>query len=122
MCVNLSIRQLQDTNLLDGVERASRREWFEANQLKLEITQAMVTEDEEQVFGALRDLSALGVRMALDDFGSDYSSLNYKKYFLVDEIKIDKSSVDGVGEDAVNDRIVRLIANFAHTLGLKATA
>jgi EAL domain-containing protein (putative c-di-GMP-specific phosphodiesterase class I) len=81
-----------------------------------------VMEDEQHVIGVLRDLKALGVRIALDDFGSGYSSLNYVKDLPVDELKIDKSFIDGLGEDPVNDAIVRLIVDFAHTLGLKVTA
>jgi EAL domain-containing protein (putative c-di-GMP-specific phosphodiesterase class I) len=61
-------------------------------------------------------------RIALDDFGSGFSSLHYVKNLPVDDLKIDKSLIDGLGEDTVNDSIVRLIVNFAHTLGLKVTA
>jgi diguanylate cyclase (GGDEF)-like protein len=122
MCVNLSMRQIQDPDLVDKVERALRRAALDADELKLEITETMVMEDEQHVIGVLRDLSALGVRISLDDFGSGYSSLNYVKDLPVDDLKIDKSFVDGLGEDAVNDAIVRLIVDFAHALGLKVTA
>src|SRR5215210_6851819 len=122
MCVNLSMRQLQDPDMVDKVERALRRASLDANSLKLEITETMVMEDEPHVVGVLRDLSALGVRISLDDFGSGYSSLNYVKDLPVDDLKIDKSFIDGLGEDPVNDAIVRLIVDFAHTLGLKVTA
>jgi len=122
MCVNLSMRQLQDPDLVDKVERALRRATLDANHLKLEVTETMVMEDEQHVIGVLRDLSALGVRISLDDFGSGYSSLNYVKDLPVDDLKIDKSFIDGLGEDPVNDAIVRLIVDFAHTLGLKVTA
>ena len=122
MCVNLSMRQLQDPDLVDKVERALRRAALEANGLKLEITETMVMEDEQHVIGVLRDLNALGVRISLDDFGSGYSSLNYVKDLPVDDLKIDKSFIDGLGDGAVNDTIVRLIVDFAHSLGLKVTA
>jgi diguanylate cyclase (GGDEF)-like protein len=122
MCVNLSMRQLQDPDLLDKVEGALWRAGLDSNALKLEITETMVMEDEQHVIGVLRDLSALGVRISLDDFGSGYSSLNYVKDLPVDDLKIDKSFIDGLGEDPVNDAIVRLIVDFAHTLGLKVTA
>jgi len=62
------------------------------------------------------------VRIALDDFGSGFSSLNYVKNLPVDGLKIDKSFIDGLGEGTVNDAIVRLIVDFAHTLGLEVTA
>ena len=122
MCVNLSMKQLQDPGLVDKVEGSLRRAALDADELKLEITETMVMEDEQHVIGVLRDLSALGVRISLDDFGSGYSSLNYVKDLPVDDLKIDKSFIDGLGEDAVNDAIVRLIVDFAHTLGLKVTA
>jgi diguanylate cyclase (GGDEF)-like protein len=122
MCVNLSMRQLQDPDLVGKVERALRGAALDANELKLEITETMVMEDEQHVIGVLGDLSALGVRISLDDFGSGYSALNYVKNLPVDDLKIDKSFIDGLGEDPVNDAIVRLIVDFAHTLGLKVTA
>jgi diguanylate cyclase (GGDEF)-like protein len=122
MCVNLSMRQLQDPDLVGKVERALRGAALDANGLKLEITETMVMEDEQHVIGVLHDLSALGVRISLDDFGSGYSALNYVKNLPVDDLKIDKSFIDGLGEDPVNDAIVRLIVDFAHTLGLKVTA
>jgi EAL domain-containing protein (putative c-di-GMP-specific phosphodiesterase class I) len=95
---------------------------FDANELKLEITETIVIEYEQHVIGVLRDLSALEVRIALDDFGSGFSPLNYVKDLPVDDLKIDKSSIDGLGKDQVNDAIVRLIVGFAHTLGVKVTA
>jgi predicted signal transduction protein with EAL and GGDEF domain len=58
----------------------------------------------------------------LDDFGSGFSALNYVMDLSVDGLKIDKSFVDGLGEDPVNDAIVRLIVDFEHTLGLEVTA
>ncbi|MGI8520511.1 MAG: putative bifunctional diguanylate cyclase/phosphodiesterase [Actinomycetota bacterium] len=122
MCVNLSMRQLQDPNLVDKVEGALWRAALDANKLKLEITETAVMEDEQHVINVLRDLRSLGVRISLDDFGSGYSSLNYVKNLPVDGLKIDKSFIAGLGEDAVNDAIVRLIVDFAHTLGLKVTA
>jgi EAL domain-containing protein (putative c-di-GMP-specific phosphodiesterase class I) len=70
----------------------------------------------------LRDPRSLGVRVSLDDFGSGFSALNYVKDLPVDDLKIDKSFVDGLGEDPVNDAIVRLIVDFEHTLGLEVTA
>jgi diguanylate cyclase (GGDEF)-like protein len=122
VCVNLSMRQLQDPLLVDKVERALRQAPLDARNLKLEVTETAVMEDEQHVIGVLRSLKALGVQLSLDDFGSGYSSLNYVKDLPVDGLKIDKSFIDGLGEDPVNDAIVRLIVDFAHTLGLEVTA
>ena len=123
MCVNLSMRQLQDPDLVDKVERALRRAALDANKLKLEITETMVMEDEQHVSGVLRELSALGVQNSpRRDFGSGFSALNRVKGLPVDDLKIDKAFIDGLGEDTVNEAIVCLIVDFAHTLGLKVTA
>jgi EAL domain-containing protein (putative c-di-GMP-specific phosphodiesterase class I) len=116
------MRQLQGSHLGDKIERALRRAALDSNKLNLEITETMVVEDEHHVIGVLRDQSALGVRIALDDFGSGFSSLNCVKDLSVDDLKIDKSLITGLGEDPVNDAIVRLIVDFAHTLGLEVTA
>jgi EAL domain-containing protein (putative c-di-GMP-specific phosphodiesterase class I) len=70
----------------------------------------------------LRDPRSLRVRVSLDDFGSGYSSLNYAKDLPVDGLKIEKSFIDSLGEDPVNNAIVRLIVDLAHTLGLEVTA
>jgi diguanylate cyclase (GGDEF)-like protein len=122
MCVNLSMRQLQDPLLVDKVERALRQAPLDVNYLKLEITETAVMEDEQHLIGVLRDLKALGVQLSLGDFGMGYSSLNYVKDLPVDGLKIDQSFIDGLGEDPVNDAIVRFIVDFAQTLGFKVTA
>lgn len=79
-------------------------------------------EDEQHIIGVLGELSALGVRIALDDSGRGYSSLNYVKDHPVDGLKIDKSFIDGLGENPANYAIVRLIVGFAHTIRIKVTA
>jgi len=122
MCVNLSMRQLRDPDLVDKVERALRRAALDPNKLKLEITETAVMEDEQHVISVLRDLRSLGVRISLDDFGSGFSALNRVKNLPLDGLKIDRSFIDGLGEGTVNDAIVRLVVDFAHTLGLKVTA
>ena len=122
MCVKLSMRQLQVLHLVDNVECALRRAALDPKRLKLKIMETMAMDDEQHVIGVLQELSALVVRIALDDFGSGFSSLNYVKDLPVDDLKIDKSLITGLGEDPVNDAIVRLIVDFAHTLGLEVTA
>jgi diguanylate cyclase (GGDEF)-like protein len=99
MCVNLSMRQLQDPLLVDKVERALRQAPLDVNYLKLEITETVVMEDEQHLIGVLRDLKALGVQLSLGDFGMGYSSLNYVKDLPVDSLKIDQSFIDGLVHD-----------------------
>jgi Amt family ammonium transporter len=70
----------------------------------------------------LRDPRSLEVRVSFDDFGSGVSSLNYGKDLTVDDLKIAKEFIEGLREGPVNDSIMRLVVDFAHTLGLEITA
>ena len=80
-------------------------------------------EDPEAAHGILQGLKALGVRLAIDDFGVGYSSLSHLKYLLpVDVIKIDKSFVDGLLESGDSRAIITAIIQLAHALGVQAVA
>ncbi len=122
MCINLSVRQFQNPHLVDNVDRVLRRNRLGADNLELEITESTLMEDEQYAIDLLRDLRALGVQIAIDDFGKGYSSLNYVKNLPVTDLKIDKSFIDGLEKDMADAAIVRLIIDLAHTLGLRVTA
>jgi diguanylate cyclase len=64
----------------------------------------------------------MGIRLELDDFGTGYSSLSYLKHFPLDGVKIDKSFVEGLGEDTTDKALVRAIIELCHTLGLEVLA
>lgn len=122
MSVNLSVRQFQELDLVDTVCRTLQRTGLKAESLQLEITESALMENERRAIGTLRKLKALGVKVAIDDFGKGYSSLNYLRDLPADSLKIDKSFVDGIDKDEPNAAIVRLIIELAHTLGLEVTA
>ena len=106
MAVNLSPRQLSSPDLASVVADALRDSGLPASALCLEITESAIMEDPEAAHGILQGLKALGVRLAIDDFGVGYSSLSHLKYLLpVDVIKIDKSFVDGI-LDGGDDRAI----------------
>jgi diguanylate cyclase (GGDEF)-like protein len=121
MSVNLSARQFQQPTLLADIERAVRQSGLDPRTLKLEITESVVMQDVESTLTTLRALKALGIQLAIDDFGTGYSSLTYLKRFPLDTLKIDRSFVDGLGQDVQDTAIVRSVVALAKTLNLSVT-
>lgn len=88
----------------------------------LEVTESMVMQDAELAIATLRELKSLGLRISVDDFGTGFSSLAYLKRFPLDELKIDKSFVDGLGHDFEATAIVAAVMGMAHALDLNVVA
>jgi diguanylate cyclase (GGDEF)-like protein/PAS domain S-box-containing protein len=120
--VNLSSRQLHDPRLVDDVAATLVGAGLAASRLTLEITESAVSEDPERVVEVLAALKVLGVQIALDDFGSGYSSLHYLRTLPVDVLKIDKAFVDGVATDAEASGMVDAIVHLATSLMLETVA
>jgi EAL domain-containing protein (putative c-di-GMP-specific phosphodiesterase class I) len=120
--VNLSARQLLLPELPARVADALASSGLAPHLLKLEITESAVMQDADAAIRVLQELKELGVQLAIDDFGTGYSSLSYLKRFPVDTLKIDRSFVDGLGEDAQDTAIVRSVVALAQTLDLSLTA
>jgi diguanylate cyclase (GGDEF)-like protein/PAS domain S-box-containing protein len=91
MCVNLSVKQLQHSDVIADVRDALADSGLEPGLLTLEITESMLIDDPEIAVVTLNELRSLGVRIAMDDFGTGYSSLSYLSRFPVDVIKMDRS-------------------------------
>ncbi|MCC7370543.1 MAG: EAL domain-containing protein [Chloroflexi bacterium] len=122
MAVNLSARQFQQPDLVEQVRAALERADFAPELLRLEITESILMEDVDATQAQLLALRGLGVKLAIDDFGTGYSSLSYIQRFPVDTLKIDRSFVMGLSEDARNPSIVQAAASLAHALGMDVTA
>jgi diguanylate cyclase (GGDEF)-like protein/PAS domain S-box-containing protein len=91
MCVNLSVKQLQHSDVVTDVRDALSESGLDPSLLTLEITESMLIDDPELAVTRLTELRALGPRIAMDDFGTGYSSLSYLSRFPVDLIKMDRS-------------------------------
>jgi diguanylate cyclase (GGDEF)-like protein len=120
--VNLSARQFQQPDLLEDIRRAVGAAGLEPHCLKLEITESTVMHDAEAAVTTMNGLKTLGIQLAIDDFGTGYSSLGYLKRFPIDTLKIDRSFVSGLGQDAQDTAIVRSVLALARSLGLSVTA
>jgi EAL domain-containing protein (putative c-di-GMP-specific phosphodiesterase class I) len=123
MSVNISARQFQRPDeLVREVAQVFEETGLAPGSLVLEITESMIMEEAERNVDVLERLRGLGVQVAVDDFGTGYSSLAYLKRFPVDMLKVDKSFVDGLGENLEDTAIVKAVINLAHALGLRTVA
>lgn len=122
MGVNLSTRQLRDFDLVEDVEGLLRDTGLDPKYLILEITEGAVVGAEEHRIGTLQRLKAMGVRFALDDFGTGFSSLSYLKRLPVSLLKIDRSFVERIGQDAEDEVLISGIVYVASGLGLSVLA
>jgi diguanylate cyclase (GGDEF)-like protein/PAS domain S-box-containing protein len=120
--VNLSARQLRQTDLVPALMGALLRTGLGPESLCLELTETTFMEDAGSHRDTLGEIRALGVGLAIDDFGTGYSSLTYLKRFPVSVLKIDQAFVRGLGEDAADTAIVRSVIDLAHALGLVVVA
>jgi EAL domain-containing protein (putative c-di-GMP-specific phosphodiesterase class I) len=122
VAVNLSPMQFRASGLLDAVRDALTASGLPAHRLELEITERALMADDAATHATLNALRTLGIGIALDDFGTGYSSLSYLKRLPLGKVKIDRSFVSGLPDDADNLAIVRAILALARTLGFGITA
>jgi EAL domain-containing protein (putative c-di-GMP-specific phosphodiesterase class I) len=123
MSVNVSARQLGTSDFVETVRLALESSGIEPGRLCLEITETAMMADLGAMSDTLIALKAIGVRLAVDDFGVGYASLRQLRELLpVDILKIDKSFVDGITSNADDAAIVEGVVRLAHSLGLVAVA
>jgi diguanylate cyclase (GGDEF)-like protein/PAS domain S-box-containing protein len=122
IAVNLSPLQIKGPGLLAMVSAVLAQSGLPAELLELEITEGTIMQDDGQTLKTLLALRNAGVRIALDDFGTGYSSMSYLKRMPLDNLKIDRSFVMGLPENAEDHAIVRAILSMAKTLGFSVTA
>ena len=122
VAVNLTIPDLLDLELPDRIGELLAETGVRPGQLELEITETTILADPFRVRQVLNRLNEMGLRLAIDDFGTGYSSLAYLKNLPVHTIKIDRSFVMGMCEDASDATIVRSTIDLARNLGLGVVA
>lgn len=122
MSVNLSPRQVADTNIVRDVGTVLDQIGLDAAYLRLEITETMIMDNGPAASRILADLKQLGVELHLDDFGTGYSSLSCLHRFPIDVLKIDREFVTNISNDSEYAAVVRAIMTLAHNLKMKVTA
>jgi len=120
--LNLARRQLLDPDLVEVIERSLVEAGLLPHQLHVEITESILLSDPEASARAIARLRRLGISVAVDDFGSCFSSLTFLKQFPVDMLKIDRSFVEGLGRDSSDRAIVASVVDLAHAFGLTTIA
>jgi diguanylate cyclase (GGDEF)-like protein/PAS domain S-box-containing protein len=121
VAVNVSPRQFE-SDLAETFGGIIGRSGIDPATVCLEVTESMVMQDAELAIATLRELKSLGLSISVDDFGTGFSSLAYLKRFPLDELKIDKSFVDGLGHDFEATAIVAAVMGMAHALDLRVVA
>jgi hypothetical protein len=122
VAVNLSPVQFRSRGLVGTVTGALAAAGLCPSRLELEITEAVLLQDDEGTIAALHQLRALGVRISMDDFGTGYSSLSYLRSFPFDKIKIDRSFIADLDRSKDSAAIIRAIAGLGASLGIETTA
>jgi diguanylate cyclase (GGDEF)-like protein/PAS domain S-box-containing protein len=112
--VNFSAKQFRERSLVHTVEDALSSAGLEPRHLEVEITESIAMEGAEIVNANLNLLRSMGVGIAIDDFGTGYSSMSYLKSFPITSLKIDRSFVTDLAENAADAGIVRAIVEMAH--------
>lgn len=122
MAVNLSAAQFQRGNVVETVVDALERSGLPPGCLELELTESILLHDIDVVVNTLQQLKEIGVKLSIDDFGTGYSSFSYLQRLAVDKLKVDKSFVCDMVENAGDAAIVKGIVELGHTLQLKVIA
>ena len=120
--VNVSGYQIREPGMLEMVRDALARTNVSPEQIELEITESTIMQDDALTVKTLREFREMGIGLALDDFGTGYSSLSYLRRFTIDRVKVDRSFVNELTENADDAALTSAIIAMAHGLRLKVVA
>ena len=122
VAVNVSARQLRRPGFTERVVAAVRRHRLQPQQLELELTESLLTEDTRRTFAIFAELRKEGIRIAIDDFGTGYSSLKYLADLPVDVLKIDQSFVARLHEQSESLYVTQAIIMLAQSMNIQTVA
>ncbi|MEH7379059.1 EAL domain-containing protein [Bacillus sp. JJ1533] len=119
--VNVSIRQLEDTNFIPSVKKILKETNLDPKWLEIEVTESVFM-DVNDAASVLEEIRQLGIQISIDDFGTGYSSLSYLKHLPIDTLKVDASFIKDIHVNEESKAIVKSVLTLATTLGLNVIA
>lgn len=122
VAVNLSPLQIRAPGAALGIMTALKEARLDPTRLELEVTESVFLDDNDQTVAFMDELSTIGIRFAMDDFGTGFSSLAYINKFPFKKIKVDRSFVSGENVGRKSDAIIRAVAKMGSTLGMDIVA
>lgn len=122
LSVNISVNEMDDQHFVASVKEMLEKTGFDPKGFELEITESQIMKNPQAVIGMLHELRALGVSIAVDDFGTGHSSLSLLKNMPVDQLKIDKSFIQDVPQNEEDAAIIKAIIVLAQSLKLELIA
>jgi diguanylate cyclase (GGDEF)-like protein len=122
LAVNVSSRQLMSPGFCAMVAEILGRTAMDPTALVLEMTENILLDDSDRAMSVLADLNSLGIRVAVDDFGTGFSSLSYLRRLPIHIVKIDPSFIADIGLVSATGAIVAAVTDVAHAFGLSVTA
>ena len=122
VAINLSMRQFQQHDLVESVQKALDSAGLPGHSVELEITETTAMQNAESAITLMRDLRTLGVSIAIDDFGTGYSSLTYLKRLPIAAVKIDRTFVNNIPAEENDVAIVSAVIGIARSLRLRTVA
>jgi EAL domain-containing protein (putative c-di-GMP-specific phosphodiesterase class I) len=122
LSVNVSTCQLDQPDFIANLAKVLRETGIAPHSLQLEITESVFLRDSPRIGTLFQTLRALGVKIAFDDFGTGYCSLNYLAAYPADLVKIDQCFVQRMSSSYVHTEIVQSIIHLAHTIGMSVCA
>lgn len=119
--VNVSVRQLEDSNFIDSVIDILQETQLDPRCLELEVTESIFA-DVKNAASILQELRSMGIKISVDDFGTGYSSLSYIKHLPIDILKVDGSFIRDIHSNEESKAIVKAIITLAKAIGLNVIA
>ena len=120
--MNVSPAQFPSPNFAEAVAAVLKETGFPADRLEIEVTETYLVSHPEQARRAIDSIRALGITVALDDFGVGYSSIGYLRSFAFDKLKLDRSLIANIDRDPHAQRLVQATVALADALALSVTA